>query len=214
MPNANFGDLYEGPADKLPKERVEDYVDFGPGSYTAALGKVYRDTTKTGVGRVVADLILMRYSPPQSADTESQRIVSAKKKENSSEVVIETLKNSEGKPMVFGIIKKATFPDITPDLKPGAKRLFSIQRKQFAQVFGAFNEEAVDWDAIRQRAGAVISFDMTQSADKKWINIDFGSMAALEGVKVSIDSIKQIYAELEDSRRKPEASEDSDEPPF
>lgn len=201
----------------LGNERVESYADIGVGSYTGVLGRVLRDTTKNGKNRIAAHIFLLRF---MSDGAESHvALMNAINSSQPGVIDISMKKLKDGRDMWFDIISYATFPEITVDTAPRAKKFFSIQRKQFAKVFNALSDDGtIEWEKIKLAAGTVVTFDMKKSKDGKWLNIDFETMASNPAVKASISSIKAVYARLDELRAESQAKRssntDADDLPF
>lgn len=200
--------------EKLGTEKVEVSGVIEPGPYQSCIGKVYRDTTKNGFGRVVVDFILI-----QRGGTKPFPILTQKKLDGGI-IHIELQKNKAGKSATEGVIFGASFFDIRPDANSGQKYYAKADRKMFACGLNVYSEamEEIDWDKVKSLAGSICGIEIVKDFKGKYNQLKYDAVGIIPGVKVPVEDLIAIYDEIEKQEREAAEAEaggpSPEEPPF
>lgn len=208
----------------LGKESVPKTASVGEGAYFGVLGRVFRDTTKNGNGRTVAEFLLIEKSP---ADKQPAKLLNSSRKTDGT-IALAIPKNKNSRPMIDGVVFAHSFFDIQPNASSGARYHQMKARQNFGNAFGAYDEteEVVDWNKIASYAGHAVSLNLVRDYKGKYIVLDLesdGAVTLIPGLKAERETVRSLYEEIYAERAKraeeqatsvtPPAPE-VDEPPF
>lgn len=198
----------------IPPEQTFESFRIEPADYLGTLGKVDQFTTKNGFTGKQIDFFLIEKSAPSIGKPE--QIIRVAKSEGGVQT-LEPLKDRAGHWILNGIIFGFRMFDPNPTATQPQKNFANFQRKEFANAFGALNDNGqVDWEVIKRSVGAVVTFQLTQRPNSKYVDFDVNSFKVIPAIRTDPKNIAALYREIEKQQAQESvgASSTPDDLPF